>query len=251
MAKLTSLQTKSNLIPATAFHQLPYWKILDEKDQKKAEFETQEIARSLFHEGASRLEQGKHLLELQKTLEPYRIFVRHIRSVFKKMSLKTAYRRIGEYENAKKKFPEPVLQALLARGLDVVGETSDKPYGKYTPILKQLPPPKTDDKYKINEWMDNVENKYKEYRSDLRNGLPLSFESAHQSPDTLMKSAFRHVRVRFKRVPKGQQHKWLKTLTSYLLAELGSPETITVDATEAPEEFRRGPGKPRADGATA
>lgn len=250
MSRLASIQTKSNLIPATAFTQLPYWKLLNEEEKKIVEKESQELARAMFHEGASKLEQGKHLSELQKTLEPYRVFVRHLRQF--RFSMKTAYRRIGEFNNAKKRFPEPVLQALLARGLDVVGDTSDRPYGKYTPVMKTLPLPKTTDKYQIDEWVTKVEAKYKEYRSDLRNGLPYGFAGGdHPSPDTLMKAAFRHVRIRLKRVPKGQQAKWLRTLMQHLAAELASPETITVSPSEAPEDFRRGPGKPRTDGSTA
>lgn len=245
MAKLTSLQTKSNLIPATAFHQLPYWKILNADDQKKVESDSQSLARAIFHEGASKLEQGRYLTDLQKTLEPYRCFVRHLKNF--KMSQKTAYRYIAYFNNAKKRYPEAVLQAILARGVDAIGDSDEQPYGKYTPVIKALPVPKTSDKYQIEEWVNKVEDKYKKYRSDLRNDLPVTFGRGLPSPEVSMKAAFRFVRMKMKLVPKNHQQKWLRELTGHLLAELGGSPTITVTANEAPEEFRRGPGKPRQE----
>jgi hypothetical protein len=249
MARQIALQTKNNLIPTTAFTQLPYWKMLNADEQKVVERESQELARAMFHEGASKLEQGRHLAELQETLEPYRVFVRHLRQF--KFSIKSAYRYIAYYNNAKRRYPESVLQAILARGIDAIGDSVEQPFGKYTPVIKALPIPKNADKYEIENWVNRVEEKYKEYRSDLRQGMPMGLMAGNPTPDTLMKTAFRHVRMRFKRVPKGQQQAWLKKLTGYLLAELGADSPVTINPTEAPEEFRRGPGKPRADGASA
>jgi hypothetical protein len=247
MARQIALQTKNNLIPATAFAQLRYWKVLPPEEQKEAERESQELARAMFHEGASKLEQGRHLTELRRILEPYRIFVRHLKTF--SISQKSAYRYMAYYNNAKKRYPESVLQAILARGLDAIGDSVEQPFGKYTPVIKALPVPKNADKYQADEWVNRVEEKYKEYRSDLRQGMPIGMMAGNPTPDLLMKTAFRHVRMRFKRVPKGQQQAWLKKLTGYLLAELGADSPVTINPTEAHEEFRRGPGKPRADGA--
>lgn len=247
MARQISLQTKSSLIPATAFTQLPYWKRLTEEDKKAVERESQELARAMFHEGASKLEQGRHLVELRKRLEPYRVFVRHLRAF--KMSFKTAYRYMSAYENAKRRFPEPVLQAVLARGLDIVGESAERPYGKYTPIVKSLPPPRTSDKYAIQEWVDTLENKYKKMRGEMRAGLLLGYDHAHPATDSLVKAAFRHVRIQFRRIPVDQKKKAMKELFGYLMAEFGVSSPIEVRPSEAPDEYRRGPGKPRLEAA--
>lgn len=244
MAKLGSIQTKSNLIPATAFAQLPYWKMLTEEEKKVGERESQELARAIFHEGASKLEQGRHLVELRKILEPYRCFVRHLKQF--SLSMKTAYRYMSAYENARKRFPEPVLQAVLARGIDMVGESPEQPYGKYTPVIKALPVPKTSDKYRIDEWANEVEKKYKAYRSDLRNDRPVSYDSAHPPTDAIVKQAFRLVRMRFRRIPPAQRKKALQDLFGYLTAEL-SVTGFHVSPEQAPDEYRRGPGKPRAE----
>lgn len=245
MARMQQIQTKASLIPATAFTQLPYWKVLTEEDKKIVERESQELARAMFHEGASKLEQGRHLVELRKRLEPYRVFVRHLRAF--KMSFKTAYRYISAYENAKKRFPEPVLQAVLARGLEMVGESAERPYGKYTPVVKLLPPPRTGDKYQIQEWVDKVEEKYKKMRGDMRAGMLLDYDHQHPETNALVKAAFRHVRIQFRRIPGDQKKKAMRELFGYLMAEFGVTSPIEVRPSEAPDEFRRGPGKPRLE----
>lgn len=144
---LEKLQTTANIIPMTVFHQLPYWKILDPDDQKKVVHVSQEIARALVLEGASKLAQGKYFFELQEILKnpPYRCYVEHVQTLYRKISVKTSYRRIAEYQNAVEKYTEPVLKALLARGLDAIGESKDRPFGKYTEIIKENPPPRTED----------------------------------------------------------------------------------------------------------
>jgi hypothetical protein len=235
---------KTSIIPATVFAHLPYWQALTSDEQKKVERETQDVAFALIMEGTGKLQQGLHLLELRRILEGKGVFVRHLQLLFRKMSVKTAYRRIAQYENARRKFSEPLVKAIMARGLDLVGDTDKLPYGKYTPIIRQLPPPKSEDKQVISEWLDRVEEAYKKRRSDIRTERVIDYDSVHPPTDALIRAAFRHVRIKFRKIPPNHRSRALKELFGYLLAEFDG-SGVHVSPVEAPADFRRGPGKPK------
>jgi hypothetical protein len=235
----------SSLIPASVFEMLPYWKKLSRDEQQVVESESQQLARAQFAQGASKMEMGKHLVALRDRLERYGVFVAHLKHF--RLSQRTAYRYIGAFENARKRFPEGALSVALARGFDMLGETPEKPFGKYTPVLKRLPPPKTNNPKELNEWADNVEVKYKEYRAQVHAGAVEEEDGPSRSPDTLLKESFRFARVRMTRLTPGRQRtKFVHDLSGMLLAELGVSGHQTIDAQVAPEEFKQGRGRPKA-----
>jgi hypothetical protein len=239
-----------NLIPSTAFTQLAWWGRLDAEEKKAVERESNELARARFHEGASKLEMGKHLIALRDLLEPHRVFVKHLKNF--RMSFKTAYRYINAYKNAEKRFPPAVLSVLMARGWEILGESESKPYGKYTPVIqahKQLTPPKTSDPVEIVDWAKKVEAGYKEYRSEIRTGTILPDERA--DPEVLLGRAVRSARSCFQKLPRNHKTRasWVNKLVGMMLNELGvsgeqsfSPIAISEDFRQ---QFLRPVGRPR------
>jgi hypothetical protein len=239
MAQLAKLSYGA--IPASVFQQLPWWDRLSAEDQKQVERDSQNLARAQFHQGASKLEMGKYLVALRDRLDRYGVFVRHLKNF--RMSQRTAYRYIDAYSNAKKRFPDPVLAVILARGLDMLGDTPECPYGKYTPVMRALPPPKTRNTTEIAEWADKVEAKYRDYRGKLNAGEILSH--ANPSFDESLKEAFRAVRIRLRRLPANKKAKFVSELSGMLLAEIGVSGNQNVEAMAVPEDFKQGRGRPR------
>lgn len=238
MAQLTKLSYGA--IPTSVFHQLPYWDKLSADDQRVVERDSQNLARAQFHAGASKLEMGKYLVALRDRLDRYGVFVRHLKNF--RMSQRTAYRYIDAFTNARKRFSEPVLAVVLARGLDMLGDSPESPYGKYTPVMRALPPPKTRDTSIIVEWVDKVETKYRDYRGKLNAGdiLPPS-----PSFDDCLKEAFRAVRIRLRRLASNRKAKFVQELSGMLLAEIGISGHQNVEVMAVPEDFKQGRGRPR------
>lgn len=249
MAKMQSLSltTRAALIPNNLFEELiPNWDKLKPESQTVVERESQEFARARFHEGASRLEQGKRLVLLQERLIPINAFVPFLKLF--NMSLKTAYRRINAYKSIQHRIPDNVLSVILYRNVDIAsGDSPDLPFGKYTKVIKALPVPKTEDKAEINAWVDQLETKYRQYRSEARHGNGEVVDHDNPEPEILLKSAFRAARVCFRKLPNNHKTraKWLEQLAGFLLAEAGMSSAMSIAPQAAPEDFRRGVGFPK------
>lgn len=249
MGKL-STQVKADLIPMTEFVQLPYWQILSTSEQKRVFQESQELARSMFLEGASKLQQGQHLYELQELLLPKRLFVQHLRALHNRLSLKTAYRYIEGWKVAKRHLPVTFLEVVLSAGIDLGLMTEQYHVGKFTPIVKQLGGiPRTDDRHKMREFVGNMQKTYKKWKGTARWGKYME-KAGGYTPDDRIKTAFRLVRMQLKKVAPEQQRAALRKLVSFLAAEF-DVQNLSVISEQAPADFRRGPGKPKTEAASA
>lgn len=74
--------------------------------------------------------------------------------------------------------------------------------------------------------------------------MRISFSSAHPNVETTVIRAFRHARSQIRRLPEPIRPKAVQKLFEYILDEFKIPG-FRVNPERAPEEYRRGPGKPR------
>lgn len=222
-----------DLVTKDFFTGLPFWERLEKHEQQTVQHETKELARALANEGMSRLETGKHLKALQEALKRTGDFVAFCNTLH--FSYRTAYRRIERYEWAEENLSPRVLELAGARGMDIVGYQTDRPYGAYTEPIKQLPPPK--DPEKAPEWLDAIEAKRKE--------LPRKRAYRSVSPDISLRMAFAACYRRFKSVPAGKGRvAWSKRLIGLLMAEMGLPGQH-FEPEAVPEGFRPKVGRPK------
>ena len=244
MARFEKIPDTKALIPASVFEMLPYWGKFPSDEKKEIEKESQELARAQFMQGASKMEMGKHLVALRALLQRYGVFVAHLKNFT--ISERTAYRYIEDYENAKKKLPEAALSIALVKGIDLTGSSPVKPFGKYTPVMKKLPPPKTNNTAELHAYWNEVEEKMKEYRSQVHAGIVVLPPDHNESPQVLLKEAYRFSRIRMKRISNAKgKTKFVHELAGMLLADLGVSGGQTIEAQTAPEDFKQGRGYPK------
>ncbi len=230
------------LVPPEAFNTLSWWEKLNEGEQSAVLQEGRLLAQSMLNYGRSRLAIGEHLTKLQGVLEPHNLFGRFLKNFH--FSKRTAYRYIAGYQNAKARLPEKVLNAAMARGVNIIGENDIKPLGIYTAAVAKLPPPKEATEIQANTWLDQIE----QVRKDVGKTETGMFTVAvPQDPQTLLKECYRFVSLRYKRLPTGSKVRaqWVRSLVGMILADLGVSGEQTFAPHAAPEEFRAQRGRPQ------
>lgn len=237
------------LVPVTMFSSQKWWAKLSEAEQMTVTDEGFKLSQALLVNGASRMAVGEHLTNLQGTLEPHNLFGRFLKTFH--FSKRTAYRFISGFKNAKAKLPEPILKAAMARGINMLGDTDQKPLGVYTDAVQRLPPPATADPAQANAWLDAVEQTRITVRQEANDAAPGngSFTLPEPTdPQTALKECYRFVALRYKKLPTGARvrSKWLSGLVGMLLSELGVSGVQTFAPQAVPEDFRIVRGRPKA-----
>jgi len=151
---------------------LTWWNELSPSEQAEVEDQSKNLAIARVMEGQSRLRMGLHLSTLKDILEPHGVYQKFIKRYFN-FSLKTSYRYINGYNNAKARLPENVLKAAMARGMQIVGDTREKPLGIYTAPVKKLPPPVEATEEQANQYLDQLEAVRRQQRAK---------DSTHEEP---------------------------------------------------------------------
>lgn len=235
--------TSIALVPESVFTQLSWWDKLNANEQQTVKAEGEQLAVSLLNYGKSRLAIGEHLLSIKEVLEPKQLFVKFLRNFH--FSVKTAYRYMNGFTNAKAELHEKVLQGAMARGLNMIGESEDKPLGIYTEAARQLAPPShnpTTDQ--VNAWLDSVET----VRKKIRSGAGVATNVIEVvNPEMAMKECVRFIENRYNKLPhKGRtQSAFAKNLCGYILTIAGIEESVTVEPTAIPAGFRAERGRPK------
>lgn len=232
------------LVPEGVFTNLSWWDKLSTKEQDVVKTEGEQLAVSLLNYGRSRLAIGEHLLRIKEVLEPKQLFVKFLRSFH--FSVKTAYRYMNGFENAKRELPDEILQGAMARGYNMIGEAKDKPLGIYTEAVKQLPPPVAPkNAEQVNAWLDSVEQVRKKVRST---GSVLSIADAPTGdPELLLKECTRFVANRVSKLPKNQRalQSFVKALIGYTMTMAGIDHSMSFSPIAIPEGVRAERGRPR------
>lgn len=229
----------SELVLNNILTNLPGWDRLDKKDQTVVERETKLLSEDLKGYGRSRLAIGERLTNI-KTRIPRGMFVRFLDNVNLKRSW--AYNQMTAYRNASKWLPKPVVDAAMARNMQMLGITEEKPLGVYTDVVKRVPPPKTDDLTKIHNWLDSLEESRK--KSLMRHSNRI--EIVEDDPEVLLKQSYRFVSGRMKKLnTRGRARRaFVENLFGMLLSELGVSQGQTFEPQAVPEDFRAVVGRP-------
>lgn len=237
---------KQNLSPPSAvaltvsqLSSLPWWGQLSQDDQNLVKMEVAELRRAKFREGASKLEQGQHLLALRDRLEPKRCFVRLLDTM--RINMRTAYRYMDLYKEARRRFPGDQLSWILASGIDI---------WKYPDsVLKRNPPPE------LTAGITEIKSYEKKLAQDVRKlkrgqieGSKKDGDDFHPpTTDELMGQCFAFWRARFRQLPNNSKSRanWTRDLVGMFLTEMGVSGPQTFSPIAVPEDFRRGPGRPK------
>jgi hypothetical protein len=207
------------------FEGLKGWEKLDQKTQKIAIEETYAVIGALASEAESRLEAGKHLIELRKAL-PKNMFLACMKVNFH-MSQATAYRYINHYESTSKKLPKPVLDVVMRRA--------------YRPAqikrIEDNPPPKTSDPIKIGRYLDKLEKTPIEMRPEVV-----------ANPDTSLRECVNFVTSRYARLPNNSRTRlaWVRSLVGMLMTKFGLQSEQRFEPMAIPEGFKVHRGRPKA-----
>lgn len=235
------------LIPAAALTSLKWWKKLSDIEQKEVLSEGQQLAVAMIQHGQSRIAIGQHLARLQEILTPHGLFGRFLRTLH--FSERTAKRYVASFKNAKLALPDNVLKLALARGVNIMGESDEKPFGQYTEAVKQLPPPQNANEQQAGAWLTAIENQRKQQRSQTAteaSGGEILGVLVPQDPQTLLKECFRFFVLRYNRLPHNMntRRKFVRTLVGMELSVAG--ETAgTFNPVAVPSDFTVGRGRPK------
>lgn len=243
------------LLSADRFQQLKFWGKLSDKEQQIVKDETTQLVQAMMIHGGSKLAMGEHFLKLREVLEPKRCFQKHLKAVTK-MPLRTALRYITAYQNASTQLPLPVLKAVMAYNLNMLGDSEDRPLGKYTEAVEILPPPNTSDPERINKWITDVED-IRMKRSSLLDQKDATGKKKHVDmmarptgdPNKLLRSAYRAFDSLFRRLSNHDgrvKAKFVHKLAAFMAADLGVAN-LKVDAEAVPAGFKAVRGRPRHD----
>lgn len=231
--------------------QLPFWMEMKERDRETLQEEIKLLAAARVQHIAGGLAMGEHIKNIYDTCERYSGAFRRVMAEVG-IEERNAYRYMDGYKNACLAFPEPVLRAAVALGLDIVSTSKNRPLGKYTEVVKLLPPPANPDPAEAARYVGQVKQTYKERRRAIAQGkiepeVMEDEEEIQRDPEFLLKQNFRGVKNALTHVPKRQQKRWLERLFGMVLAQQGIGNPMTFSPEAVPEDFKQGPGRPRLE----
>lgn len=233
----SELRHKTFVLAVETLETLPGWQDLDAASRRTVQAETQQLGQSFDGFIRSRLAVGEHFTRIHAVLEPRRMFSRFCEAY--NLNRSTANGFIASYANAKKSLPTEVLAVAAARGVNIMGSSSDsRPLGKYTDAVRKLPPPKTQDPQQIVDWLDELET--------IRKKAKKKAAEVEPDVDELLKDAYRYIVLRLDRVPSRRRRAWLNRLVGMSLAKIGVASSQSFDPEAAPEDFVPVIGRPRS-----
>lgn len=198
------------------------WADIPIPDQRTIETEYISLYDSLKSLSLARLAVGEHLSNIRSILEPKRMFNKFLDSQTS-LSRATAYRYIDLYIATSSRLPKPVLEVVMAKGVDKINLAR----------LESSPPPRTTNVIKIAEWVDSIQSP-----------LPRSDRSS-DSPESLKRDCYNYLHSRISRLPSRSRLVWLKSLVGMLLSTLNFTDPQTIDPFPAPEGFLAVRGRPK------
>ncbi len=238
-----SKQTTDIIGPVTnTLAELGWWDKLDEAEQDAVMAEGRALSVAMLQYGTSRLKIGEHLAKLQSVLEPHNLFGKFLKNFH--FSKRTAYRYIAGFNNAKARLPKTVLDAAMARGVNLIGESELKPLGIYTQAVEQLPPPVNPTPVQAETWLNQVEQVRKQTR-ETEGSTPYAV-TVNTDPQLLLKECYRFVSLRYKRLPSNTKTRaaWVRNLVGMLLSDMGIAGQQAFAPTVVPEDYKAQRGRP-------
>jgi hypothetical protein len=232
------------IVKAEMFTTLPWWDKLTAHEQSNVIAEGQKLAQSMLTYGQARLQVGEHLAALQGILEPHNLFGKFLKTF--RFSVRTAYRYIAGYKNASARLPQAVLTAAMARGVNIVGDSEEKPLGVYTKAAEALPPPTNPNPVQAETWLTQLEVVRKQNRE-----TPTEMPAG--DPEVLKREVVRFASLRFERLPqhKRTREAWAKQVVGLLMTKFGISTPQSFTPLPVPEEYQVHRGRPRSIAANA
>ncbi len=226
------------LVPNDFYKALPFWTELSKEEQQSIKTHTGEFLQARQSNVESRLAMARSLYELQSDLEGRGLFIKYLEENLD-YSYRTAYRLIEGWKRVSKQLPEKVLDGAMERGMDILGYQASKPFGPYTAVIKELPPPKTGD---VAKYLQTVE----ERRKALPSPQKAAKAGRKADPAAALVGAYRSASSWYRRIglTGKARGKWAAELLSYLMAEFGLPAQ-RIEPAAAPEGFKAVLGRPK------
>jgi hypothetical protein len=230
--KSTAIDVGKTITDPVSGKQVINFKIMETEVRKEVASLTGQLQKAMSDLGTSALRIGEILSKVELLLKPRGVWVAYLNSL-PGFTQPSAYRFIRGYRNAKEKYTPAILSIVLTSGMDMIGD-DNKPYGKYTDVVKKLPAPKptgdeAKDKEAASQWLTKVEAHYRESRK----------KGAVKIPDsvTLQKEAFLAVLKRYGKVPNEKQLQWVRDLFAYILGNLQFAQDFLVEPKDPPKSF--------------
>lgn len=212
---------------------LSWWGELTANVQQVVEAEDKALVEDILLAGKSQAGIGQHLLNLKKALKGR--FEKYVSQRFQ-FTVRTAYRYIDDYERNNKLLPAPVLRMAMAKGYNLSRDTQ-----KLQAVVKKMPPPKTDDPVKVENWLKDAKKASRGLKLVSLNGN----EPEPEDQESIQKQCYRFMVLRLKLLPnKRSQIKCLEAVAGMLYKELGVDEVRSIHPIEIPEDFPAVVGRP-------
>lgn len=202
---------------------------LDDIDWEKLAVTERQIVRQetkrLNGEEGSELETGERIVRVRTILEPYGEFGRWLRGL--PSTERTYYRRIKSFERAHQMWPLAVLQAAIARRLQIIGWSEKKPMGLFEDAMQEIELPSRFTQHAIEEYLSALEMYVR--RATSQPG---------DDPVDVQKQCFRFLENRIVGLPKemaGDLIGMLMTLTGvYVTSARDIPEDFWMKTLRGP-----------------
>lgn len=226
---------------------LGWFKRMDDDTKAAVEQETEQLSSAMLNAFRSKLAMGQHLGTLQSLLEGN--FVKYLRNFG--MNQSTCYRYIAGFRNAAAVLDKRILDVAAARGINLLGDTEDRPLGVFTAAAKKLPPPKNPDAEKASQWLDNlniVRKQLKAAGTDGKGKPEVEYVAEKEvDPQHAAKEIYRVFRSRNGALDKNPKTKrnFLHFVVGLFLTEQGISNPTTFEPVAIPDDFRQGRGRPR------
>lgn len=226
-----SVSEVAGIVKADAFAQLPWWDKLNGTEKQEVLLTGQKLGQALLHYGQSKLSIGEYLSALKAILEPHNVFQKFLSQFH--FSKSSAYRYIKGYENAKTLLPPVIMKAAMVRGVNLIGDSSEKPLGIYTAAAKTLSTDAVATEEQANDYLAKLEVARKSFKVE-------PFVMPKADPNTLTKECLRFVATRYARLPnrKVTREAWVKQLVGLMLSEFGIQAAQTFQPLEVPAQFK-------------
>lgn len=207
------------------------------KEKKQLTSLNSQLISAMQEYGASLLKMGKILFDIRKILENRGDAMKGFVNSIPGMSQATAYRRIAMYEMATKNIPQPLVNRVLTTGIEMVGVTEEKPYGKYTDVIKKMEKNTTSTHIKDCTTDEKAKQFLHEVVANYEK-MPKGGTRDTTSTDDLYKQATNYVKSIWNRLPDSEKKPvFLQKLFGYIIDSTGMDHPMQVSPLKPPSHW--------------
>lgn len=207
-------------------------------EKKQLQSFTAELMKAMQEHASTMLKIGKVLCEVRNFLSDRGDAMKGYVNSIPGFAQATAYRYMARYEMGTKMLPKPLLDRTLARGLEMVGVSEDKPFGRYTEAVKKLEGTSkglkikdcTDEK-KAEQYLNNVVAEFQKMPKGSREKV---------TRDSLVEQAAKYVLSCWKRLPdKDKKVSFFSETFGYIINSAGFDTPMSVHPKESPAHWEK------------